>query len=140
MSVLALALAAAAATALGDEIPAAQKTIAAACGASPAITVRWENFGDDADGRAAFVKGGLGFLTTAFGDVCKDAGLKAEVGKQVRKIVLAQAYGAPDPIVYLTKGALYIEYMWAPNEPAPDAKIVGAEIAARLRGEEAEAP
>ena len=125
---------------LSDEIPAAQKEIAAACEASPALGVKWESFGDDADGRAAFVKTGLGFLTNAFGEVCKDAALKAEVGKQIRKIVLTQAYGAADPIIYLSKGALYVEYMWTPGEPGPDVKLVHDEIVSRLKGEEPEAP
>jgi len=138
---LAIVLALAASTAmLGEEIPAAQKQIAAACEASPALAVKWESFGDDAEGRAAFAKAGLGFLTTAFGEVCKDPALKAEVGKQVRKIVLTQAYGAADPIIYLSKGALYVEYMWAPGEAGPDARVVRDEIASRLRGEEPEAP
>jgi len=138
---LAIVIALAAATPLlSAEIPAAQTEIATACQTSPTIGVKWESFGDDADGRAAFVKAGLGFLTNAFGDVCKDATLKAEVGKQIRKVVLAQAYGAADPIIYLSRGALYVEYMWAPNEGGPDAKMVRDEIAARLKGEEPEAP
>ena len=82
----------------------------------------------------------LTFLTTAFATVCKDAAAKAETAKQIRKIVLTQAYGAADPVVYISQGTLNVEYLWVKGEPAPDAAFVAAEITSRLKGEEAEAP
>jgi hypothetical protein len=123
-----------------DAIPKAQAEIAAACVASPAIRVNWAEFGDDEPAAKALMDGGLGFLTGAMSTVCKDAALKAEVGKQIQRITLTQAYGAADPVVYINQGTLHIEYLWAKGEPTPDAKFVGAEIASRLRGEEMEAP
>lgn len=123
-----------------ETIPKARAAIAAACGASPAIAVKWDAFGDDADGANAFVASHLAFLSTAFAAVCKNPALKPEVGKQIANIVLSQAYGAADPMIYLLMGTLHVEYLWAKGETAPDAAFVAAEIAARLRGEEMEAP
>jgi hypothetical protein len=121
-------------------IPKAQSEIGAACDAKPAISVTWDDFGDDADAAAGLVDGGLGFLSSALGEVCKDAALKGEVGKQISKIVLSQAYGTADPVVYLTQRTLHIEYLWMKGQPGPDAAFVRDEIASRLKGEEAEAP
>jgi hypothetical protein len=79
-------------------------------------------------------------LTGAFADVCRDAALKSEVAKQIAKVVLAQGYGAADPVIYLTPGTLHIEYLWVKGQPGPARDFVRDEIAARLMGEEAEAP
>jgi len=142
--VLALGVAASAATGMSafdtSVIPAAQQEIAASCGTSPAISVTWRDFGDDADASAGLIEGGLGFLSGAFGEVCKDPGLKAEASKQISKIVLSQAYGAADPVIYLTQGTLHVEYLWVKGQPGPDSGFVRDEIASRLKGEEAEAP
>ncbi len=123
-----------------DTIPKAQSEITAACGARPALIVRWDAFGDDDSAAQTLIGDGLSFLTSAFKTVCDDATLKGEVAKQIRKIALTQAYGAADPIVYISEGTLNVEYLWIKGEPVPDAAVVAAEIAARLRGEEAEAP
>lgn len=134
-------IAASAATFEAQDITAARQKIAAACGASPAIAVKWEDFNEDVDARSGLIDGGLGFLTDAFGAICKDAALKAEVGKQISKITLTQAYGAADPVIYLVRGTLHVEYLWAKGQPAPDTNYVRDEIASRLRGgEAAEAP
>lgn len=123
-----------------DVVPKAQAEIAAACTASPPINVNWTGFREDEPAAQALMDGGLGFLTKAMVSVCKDATLKAEVGKQIQRIRLMQAYGAADPVVYIHQGTLNIEYLWAKGEPVPDAAYVGAEIASRLRGEEMEEP
>lgn len=123
-----------------DTIPKAQAEITATCAASPALIVRWDAFGDDDPGAQALIGDGLAFLTTAFKTVCADATLKGEVAKQIRKIALTQAHGAADPIVYISEGTLNVEYLWIKGEPVPDAAVVAAEITARLKGEEAEAP
>ena len=137
---VAVSAAAGAASFDASVIPAAQKEIAAACGISPVISVTWRDFGDDADASAGLIEGGLGFLSGAFGEVCKDAGLKAEAGKQISKIVLSQAYGAADPVIYLTQGTLHVEFLWMKGRPGPDVAFVRDEIVSRLKGEEAEAP
>ena len=124
----------------GGAVQKAQGDIGASCGYTPAVVVEWDGFGDDVDAKAGLNEGGFGFLTSAFADVCKDAALKAEVGKQISKIVLTQAYGAADPVIYLARKTLHIEYLWARGVPGPDTAYVRDEIAARLRGEEAEAP
>jgi hypothetical protein len=124
----------------GDAIPKAQADISAACGAATAISVTWKDFGDDEDAAAGLTQVGLGFLSGAFAEVCKDADLKAEVGKQISKIVLTQAYGAADPVIYLTRGTLHIEYLWVKGQAGPDIAFVRDGIASRLKGEEAEAP
>jgi hypothetical protein len=121
-------------------VPKAEADIAAACGAKPKVAVRWDGFGEDPDAAEALTKAGLDFLTQAFAEVCKDPALKPEVAKQIKRIVLTQAYGAADPVVYIAEGALNVEYLWVKGEVAPDAAFVGAEIAARLKGEEMEAP
>lgn len=123
-----------------DTFPKAQADIASACGASPVLAVAWNDFGSDESGARALAATELGFVGAAFTTVCKDAGLKAEVGKQIAKVVLRQANGASEPILYISKGTLYIEYLWVENEPAPDAAFVAAEIADRLRGGGPEAP
>lgn len=144
MNLLVIAAAAAAFAATSPDIqafeknviPPARAEIAKACGIDPPISVRWGNFGEDKDGRATFIAGGLGFLAKAVTFICtKDAGLKAELKQQVKKIVLAQAYGAPDPIVYIHEKALHIEYLWMKGEPGPDAMVVKDSIAAALLGE-----
>lgn len=123
-----------------DALPKAQAEIKATCEATPMLTVRWDAFGDDEPAAQSLMTSGLGFLTTAFATVCKDATLKGEVAKQIAKISLSQAYGAADPVIYLSERTLHVEYLWVKGEPAPDATYVAAEIASRLRSEEAEAP
>ena len=123
-----------------DVVPKVRTEIQTACGTSPDIRVTWNNFGEDAEATKAFIGEGLRFLSNALTTVCRDATLKPEVAKQIKKIQLSQAYGAPDPIVYLVAGTLHVEYLWAKGGPAPDAAFVAAEVAARLRGEDAEAP
>ncbi len=117
-------------------IPKAQAEIAAACGVSPPVSIAWSDFGDDADGASAMIASGIGYVGAAFVSVCKDPGLKAEVGKQIHKVVLRQAYGATEPVLYISKGTLFIEYLWVKGDPAPDAAYVGSELADRLRGGE----
>lgn len=124
----------------GAMIGKVQSEIAVACGTSPPVSVRWSDFGEDEGGAKALAAGGLSFVGAAFANVCKDAGLKAEVGRQIAKVVLRQAYGATEPILYISKGTLFIEYLWVENDPTPDAAFVGAEIADRLRGGQPEAP
>jgi hypothetical protein len=102
--------------------------------------VKWENFGDDDDAAAGLSQAGLGFLSDAFVDICKDAGMKAAIGERISKVVLSQAHGAADPVIYLTGGSLHIEYLWVKGQVGPDVSFVRDEIASRLRGEEAEAP
>lgn len=123
-----------------EAVPKAQTEIATACYASPVLSVNWAAFGEDEPAANALAEGGLEFLTKAMSTVCADEGLRAEVGKQVQRIKLTQAYGAADPVIYINQGTLNIEYLWAKGEPMPDASYVGAEIASRLRGEEMEAP
>ena len=137
--VIAVAVAASAAVD-SDVVPKVQGEIAAACGASPPVSVLWDDFGEDESGAGALAASGLSFVGAAFATVCKDAALKAEVGKQISKVVLRQARGATEPILYISQGTLYIEYLWVANEPAPDAAYVAGELAGRLRGEEGEAP
>ena len=122
------------------DVGAIQNEITAACGASPAIDIDWQSFDHDEDAMGAMSVSRLKFLSTAFADVCKDARLKPEVGKQIAKLVLSQAQGAADPVVYLTGGTLHVEYFWIKGNPPPDANYIAAEIASRLRGEEPEAP
>jgi hypothetical protein len=124
----------------GAVIAKVQGEIAAACGASPPQSVAWDDFGNDEDGAKALAASELGFLSSAFATVCKDAKLKGEVAKQISKVVLRQAYGATEPTLYISKGTLFIEYLWVANEAAPDAAFVASEIADRLRGKEPEAP
>lgn len=123
-----------------EAIPKAENEIAALCGASPAIVVRWSEFGDDEAAAGALIADDLKFLTAAFASVCKDTALKPEVGKQIKKIALTQAHGAADPIVYISEATLNVEYLWVKGEPAPDAAYIADELTARLKGEEAEAP
>ena len=124
----------------GKVVPKVQDEIAAACGASPPISVMWSDFGDDESGAGALAASGLAFVGTAFTTVCKDSALKTEVGKQISKVVLRQAHGATDPTLYISKGTLFIEYLWVATEPAPDAAFVARELTDRLRGGEPEAP
>jgi hypothetical protein len=124
----------------GAVITKVQGEIASACGASPPLSVSWDDFGNDEDGAKALAASELGFLSSAFATVCKDANLKGEVAKQISKVVLRQAYGATEPILYISKGTLFIEYLWVANEAAPDPGFVASEIADRLRGGEPEAP
>ena len=123
-----------------ETIPKAEAGIADACGAKPAVAVRWSEFDDDEAAAGALMGDGLAFLTAAFTTVCKDAALKEEVAKQIKKVALTQAHGAADPVVYISAGILNIEYLWVKGEPPPDAAFIAAEIASRLNGEEAEAP
>jgi hypothetical protein len=123
-----------------ETIPKAQSDIATACGTRPNLAVRWKAFGDDEPAAQALIGSKLTFLTTALTTVCKDAAAKTEMANQVRKIVLTQAHGAADPVIYISEGTLNVEYLWVKGEPAPDANFVAAEIASRLKGEEAEAP
>ncbi len=124
----------------GQIIPKVRAEIAAACGKAPQISVSWSDFGEDASGASALAKSGLSFVGAAFASACKDATLRAEVGKQISTVVLRQAYGATEPILYISKGTLYIEYLWVANDPAPDAAFVTSELKDRLRGGEPEAP
>lgn len=140
MFVLALAALALSQTFDAQTIPKAQAEIASVCGTSPVISVDWRDFGEDADAASGLIEGGLGFLSAAFGEVCKDAGLKAAMSNQISKIVLTQAHGATDPVIYLIQGTLHVEYLWVKGQPGPDVAFVREEIASRLRGEEAEAP
>jgi hypothetical protein len=82
------------------------------------------------------IASGIGYVGAAFASVCKDPGLKAEVGKQIQKVVLRQAYGATEPVLYISRGTLFIEYLWVKGDPAPDVAYVGSELADRLRGGE----
>lgn len=141
---LALGFLAAAAPAVAaletTEVSGAREKIMAVCGIAPAFVVGWEDFGKDPDAMAGFREGGLGFLSGAFVALCMDPALKSEVVKQISKVVLTQAHGAGDPVIYLTEGALHVEYLWARGQPAPDMAFVRDEIASRLKGEEPEAP
>ena len=123
-----------------DAIPKAQAEIASACGVTLPLSVAWADFGDDEGGAQALAASKLTFVGAAFASVCKDVGLKVEVGKQISKVVLRQAYGATEPILYISKGTLFIEYLWVPNDPVPDTAFVASEIADRLRGGEPAAP
>jgi hypothetical protein len=123
-----------------DVIPKVKGEIASACGSSPAISVTWDAFGEDESGAGALINSQLRFLVTAFTDVCKTPALKPEVIKQIAKVVVRQAYGATEPILYISNGTLFVEYLWVAGEPAPDAAFVGAELVDRLRGGEPEAP
>lgn len=142
MSVMGLLISAALASAAMDrgEGDLTQREIAKACDHSTPVDVRWEAFGDDADGKAAFVGEGLGFLRTAMQRVCSDQKLKKEFKSLVTRIVISQAYGAADPMIYLHRQELHIEYLWAKGEPGPDAAFVFTEIASRLKGEPMAAP
>lgn len=123
-----------------DVIPRVEGEIASVCGTSPALSVAWDAFGDDESGANALVASQLRFLVTVLTDVCKTPALKPEVNKQIAKIVLRQAYGATEPILYISKGTLFVEYLWVAGDPAPDAAFVSAELVDRLRGGEPEAP
>jgi hypothetical protein len=123
----------------GAVIAKVQGEIAAACGTSPPVSVAWNDFGEDEGGARALAASELGFVSSAFATVCQDANLKSEVAKQISKVVLRQAYGATEPTLYISKGTLFIEYLWVANEAAPDPSYVASEIADRLRGEEPEA-
>jgi len=136
----ALIFAAATAAFDAEVIPKAQSDIAAACGTRPNLQVRWKAFGEGDAGAQALVSSGLTFLTTAFKTVCKEPTVKAAMATQIKKVVLTQAYGAADPIIYISEGTLNIEYLWVKGEAAPDANVVAAEIKSRLAGEEPEAP
>jgi hypothetical protein len=140
MNLVTLAAAAAVTAASPMDVGAVQQEIAAACGASPVIDIDWQSFDDDDDAMSALSGSRLEFLSTAFASVCKDPSLRPEVGRQIAKIVLAQAHGAADPVIYLTQQTLYVEYLWVKGEPAPDAAYIADEIVSRLRGEEADAP
>ena len=118
----------------------AELELKTACGKAVAITVRWDSFGDDTDGAQRLMDDGLSFLTASMASVCADVALAAKLRDGVRSVKLSQAYGAPDPVIYITQSDLVIEYMWVKGEPAPDSVVVAAEIKSRLNGEEAEAP
>ncbi len=118
----------------------AQKAISAACGTYPPIAISWDAFGQDRGGRDQFTRGGLGFLVMGLKSVCGDATLKSDFKMQISRIVISQAYGATDPMIYVSDRALHIEYLWVKGEAGPDADVVAREIASRLRGEEMEAP
>src|SRR5262245_36160155 len=110
-------------------IPAVRKEILASCRVAPAVSVEWVNFGQDNGGKKAFVDSGLKFLSAALRQVCSVAAMRAELGKQVDKIVLSQAYGAADPMIYISERALHVEYLWVLGEPPPDAAAVASQIA-----------
>ena len=140
MNVLVLALVAAFMSAAPVDVGVIRQQIAASCGASPEIDIDWQSFDNDDNAMGALSFSRLEFLSAAFAEVCKDASLKPEVARQIAKVVLSQAHGAADPVIYLTQKALHVEYFWVKGEPAPDVAFVAAEIASRLKGEEAEAP
>lgn len=141
IEVLVLAASLAGAQAFDAEtVPKAREQIVTACAASPKIIVRWESFGEDEPAAQALIAGRLEFLGAAFDTVCKDERTKQEFSKQVVEIILSQAYGAADPVIYLVNGRLHVEYLWVKGEPPPDVKYVASEIVSRLRGEQAEAP
>lgn len=142
MSVLGLLVSAALASAAvdGGDVELTQREISKACDHATAINVRWDAFGDDADGKAAFMGHGLGFLRSAMQRVCADAKLRKAYKSQVTGIVISQAYGAADPMIYLHERELHIEYLWVKGEPGPDVAFVSSEIGSRLRGEAMEAP
>lgn len=137
MTLSALLFSAALANAVQDnhDIERTQTEIAAACGRAVSVSVAWEAFGKDADGRQKFEKQGLGFLRAAMTRVCADAKLKTAFKAQVRGIVVSQAYGAADPMIYLDNGKMHVEFLWAKGEGGPDVAYVISEISSRLRGE-----
>ncbi len=122
-------------------IAKAEGLIAESCGAPITIDVRWDSFGlmsrDDA---AEIMRSGLTFLTDALGQVCADAAMKESLAVQVQSIVLPQAGGAPDPMIYIHEGALHVEYYWVIAGAAPNTETVRDDIIARLKGEEMEMP
>jgi hypothetical protein len=122
------------------EVDDAQQQIVEACGHKVGIEIRWEAFGNDTDGRNTFSSQGLSFLGTAMKGVCADAKLKSAFKAQVSSIVISQAYGAADPYIYVNERKLHLEYLWVKGEPGPDSKVVAAEIASRLRGEDPAPP
>ena len=140
LDVLLAAAVAASAIVNGQIVPKIQGEIAAACGASPPVSVYWDDFGDDESGAGALAASELSFVSKAFVSVCADATLKTEVEKQIAKVVLRQAHGATEPILYISKGTLFVEYLWVANEAAPDAALVARELTDRLRGGDPEAP
>ncbi|MCE9522094.1 MAG: hypothetical protein K8S25_06635 [Alphaproteobacteria bacterium] len=122
------------------DVAPTQELIATACGAKVLIEIDRRSFGNDEDAMTGLQDPGIAFLGGAFADLCKDADRKADVVKQISKVVIAQANGAADPIIYLTRKTLHLEYFWTKGQPGPDQSFVRDEIASRLRGEEAEAP
>lgn len=123
-----------------DAVKKAESALQAACGKSLDVAVRWGSFGDDTDGAQRLMDDGLSFLTASVASVCADPALAAKLRDGVKSVKLSQAYGAADPVIYITQSDLVIEYMWVKGEPAPDTAVVAAEIRSRLNGEEAEAP
>lgn len=121
-------------------VKTAESGIEASCGKKLSLSVRWESFGEDTDGAQRLMDDGLAFLTKSMATVCGDKVLAEKLRSGVKAIKLSQAYGAADPVIYITQSNLVIEYMWVKGEPAPDVALVAAEITSRLNGEEAEAP
>lgn len=115
--------------------------IMAACGATVPVNVRWDTFGmmgqDDA---SMILNSRLKFLTDALAEVCADDAMKASFAEHVSAITLTQAGGAPDPMIDLNEGTLFIEYYWVIVGAPPSTETVRNDILARLRGEEMKAP
>lgn len=124
----------------GGAVKKAESELQTACGKAIDVAVRWGSFGDDADGAQRLMDDGLSFLTASMASVCADATLATKLRDGVKGVKLSQAYGAADPVIYITQSDLVIEYMWVKGEPAPDTAFVAAEIKSRLNGEEGEAP
>ncbi len=139
---LAFALPACADDADKPSFTAAIDAVTAACGAKPELTVDWDGFaaGEPAGGRTqALVDSKLTFLSAALSDVCADKSLRAKWKAQVRKILIRQALGAPDPMIWLNDGELSIDYFWD-GTANPNATDVAQGITARLNGEPMEEP
>lgn len=122
-------------------IAKAEAAILESCGAPITIDVRWDTFGlMSRDDGAEVMRSGLTFLTDALREVCADAAMKESLAAQVQSIVLPQAGGAPDPMIYIHEGALHVEYYWVIAGAAPTMEVVRDDIIARLKGEEMEMP
>lgn len=122
--------------------PEAEAAIAEACGMPVKILVREDSFTNFPDDRPALEAAGYGFLVEPLVALCAEPEMRAAVQAQIRTVTLTNAQGAPDPMVYFgdVPGRLFVDYQWVKGEPAPAVEVMQAEIAARLRGEEMEAP
>ncbi|HRK71472.1 MAG TPA: hypothetical protein PLA85_07775 [Micropepsaceae bacterium] len=146
---LALALCTFALPAIASEAPEgseamilkAEALIQESCGAPITVDVRWGTFGlMSRDDGAEVMRSDLKFLTDALREVCADVAMKESLAAQVQSIVLPQAGGAPDPMIYIHEGALHVEYYWVIAGAAPTMEVVRDDIIARLKGEEMEMP
>lgn len=122
-------------------ITKAEALILESCGVPITVDVRWDTFGlMSRDDGAEVMRSGLTFLTDALREVCADDAAKESLAAQVQSIVLPQAGGAPDPMIYIHEGALHVEYYWVIAGAAPSMEVVRDDIIARLKGEEMEMP